>query len=108
MKRILIFMTLCCVWIGIFAVGSYSRKGNRLIFTLAKEKVRMDFCADGMFRVYHSVDGNFAPDEQWMVRNYDFSPVDYTVSKRNWCMDNYHWGLTDSSNEVTFLPDCIR
>ena len=92
MKRILIFMTLCCVWIGIFAVGSYSRKGNRLIFTLAKEKVRMDFCADGMFRVYHSVDGNFAPDEQWMVRNYD----------------NYHWGLTDSSNEVTFLPDCIR
>ena len=81
MKRILIFMTLCCVWIGIFAVGSYSRKGNRLIFTLAKEKVRMDFCADGMFRVYHSVDGNFAPDEQWMVRNYDFSPVDYTVSE---------------------------
>ena len=41
----------------------------------------MDFCADGMFRVYHSVDGNFAPDEQWMVRNYDFSPVDYTVSE---------------------------
>ena len=44
-----------------------------------KGAMRVQLCQPDMFRVTKSRDGDFLPNEQWMVIRYDFEPVQYEV-----------------------------
>jgi len=77
-------ITLCTAFcIGAFAaqaqVGSYqqdfSRKGNTFYFTTTQARVQLEFCTAAMFRVRISRSGTFAPDEPWMVVQYQWAEL---------------------------------
>ncbi|WP_217606338.1 glycoside hydrolase family 31 protein [Chitinophaga sp. GbtcB8] len=77
-------ITLCTAFcIGSLAaqaqVGSYqqdfSRKGNIFYFTTTQARVQLEFCTAAMFRVRMSRSGTFAPDEPWMVVQYQWGEL---------------------------------
>ena len=66
--------------------------------------MKLEFCTDDMFRVRHSQGTVFAENEQWMVRKYDFSSVNYTVEDRGTA-----WLITTRKLiiEATKNPFCL-
>ncbi|RZJ68888.1 MAG: DUF4968 domain-containing protein, partial [Flavobacterium sp.] len=42
---------------------------------------RIEFCTPTMFRVRNAANGNFEPDEPWMVVRYNWAPVDVVSSE---------------------------
>lgn len=71
---------------------------------LPQGNVKLEFCTDDMFRVRHSQGTVFAENEQWMVRKYDFSSVNYTVEDRGTA-----WLITTRKLiiEATKNPFCL-
>lgn len=83
MKKTILCFCLCLYCIGVWAASaSFKKTGNDLLFFLPQGNVKLEFCTDDMFRVRHSQGTVFAENEQWMVRKYDFSSVNYTVEDR--------------------------
>jgi alpha-glucosidase (family GH31 glycosyl hydrolase) len=66
-------------------VGNYqqdfSRKGNTFYFTTGSARVQLEFCTAALFRVRMSRSGNFAPNEPWMVVQYQWSQVPIQVTE---------------------------
>ena len=83
MKKLALCIGLCLYCIGIWAIDtSFQKKGNELLFTLLEGSVKLEFCTDDMFRVRHTQGKEFTENEQWMVRKYDFAPVNYSVEEK--------------------------
>ncbi|KAA6329549.1 Alpha-xylosidase [termite gut metagenome] len=58
------------------------RDGNDILLSASNEDLRIEFCATDMFRIRRSPDKFFRENEQWMVRKYDFSPVEFKTDDR--------------------------
>lgn len=78
---LLLFSVLCLSATAVADGITWQQEGNRIIFKSASNvgDMRIELCADGMFRVTKSQDSQFRPNEEWMVVKYDFEPVQYDV-----------------------------
>lgn len=104
MKRLSIFLGLMfCVLVGIAADGTYKKSGNVLFLNVEGGGIRLDFCTGDMFRIRQVHNGRMGADEQWMVRKYDFAPVDYQVSE-----EADKWIVTTASLRIDALKDPFR
>lgn len=80
---------------GTYTSG-FKREGNRFSFNTANSKVILEFCTMSMFRVRTSWSGKFEENEQWMVKRYDWSPVEVTATE-----DNHSFKLSTKVMEIT-------
>lgn len=56
--------------------SGFDKKGNTITFSNEHADVRLEFCTSSMVRIRTSWDGNFAPDEPYMVVNYQWPALD--------------------------------
>lgn len=68
--------------LAIQANVNYRSEGNTIYIDSQEGKVRIEFCTSGMFRIQCIPGGEFAENEQWMVRKYAFEPVDFNVQDK--------------------------
>ncbi|MDR3219994.1 MAG: DUF4968 domain-containing protein [Dysgonamonadaceae bacterium] len=83
MKHTLIFFFLLCFALEPKAQNtSVSRNGNHIAISVPGEEIRLEFCSPALFRIRRSQDKVFKENEQWMVRQYTFSPVELKTDDR--------------------------
>ncbi len=83
MKHYSILLLLMFFALDALAAGNgYTRKGNEIIFTTPNGDIKLSFCNTDMFRIQKSRDHTFPENEQWMVRNYSFAPVELSVEEQ--------------------------
>src|SRR5687767_823925 len=80
---------------GAYTSG-FKQDGNRFYFNTANGKVIIEFCTISMFRVRATWTGNFEENEPWMVKQYDWAPIEVIKSE-----DNRSFKLSTKTIEVT-------
>ena len=83
MRRILAIVLLMCSVALSAAEISYQIAGNDVLIHIPEGNVKLEFCTPDMFRIRRSRGTEFPENEQWMVRQYVFSPVNFTLQDRN-------------------------
>jgi len=59
--------------------GPYLIDNSEITFPCSNAVVKIGICADDIFRIRMSREGNFVPDEPYVVIQYDWPGVDYNV-----------------------------
>ena len=58
---------------------SQKRNGNEVIYPTPDGFLRLQLCSDQIVRITKGLTKEFPMDEPWMVINYDFDPVEFSV-----------------------------
>jgi len=62
---------------------SYQKSGNEIILKCTNATVKVQICAEDIFRIRMSKDGLFAPDENYVVIQYNWPKVDFKIREKN-------------------------
>ncbi|MDR0832998.1 MAG: DUF4968 domain-containing protein, partial [Candidatus Symbiothrix sp.] len=76
MKKFIALFLFLCTTIGYAQGESFHRDANTIQVSASGENLQIEFCSPDMFRIRRSPNNVYAENEQWMIRKYDFSPVD--------------------------------
>ena len=76
LKLKLTFLSLCA-----FATAAHAQqvKGNSVLYTSSQGNMRIEMCSESMFRVTKVPAQQMPDNEKWMVVNYNFPQVDFSV-----------------------------
>lgn len=79
LKLKLTFLSLCA-----FATAAHAQqvKGNSVLYTSSQGNMRIEMCSESMFRVTKVPAQQMPDNEKWMVVNYNFPQVDFSVDGR--------------------------
>ena len=79
MKNLKLKLTM--VMLCAFAKAGYAQQvdGNSVVYTSQEGKMRIEMCSDNMFRVTKVATQQMPENEKWMVVNYDFPQVAFSV-----------------------------
>lgn len=75
MKKLIAFLLL----LAPLSLCAQIRNGNEVIYPIPEGFLRVQVCSDRIVRITKNPTKEFHKDEPWMVIQYDFEPVEFTV-----------------------------